>query len=200
MLRRLLPAAAALHLAALLAALLAACGHASRPAAVAATGRIIPVSDTIDGTENADTLRFGRLGSGEIAVMRFVLHNVARRPLRIVSYARAAASRSTMTISRLCPTRNDPSRSRSTPGANGAGSSSSWRSGSTGFPVRQGFSPRRKYTDDPKVTESNGRRFPPCAPVPHPSRATTRPGAGALRLAERRAGRRAAQGVLEFPE
>ena len=85
MLRRLLPAAAAL----LLAALLAACGHASRPAAVAATGRIIPVSDTIDGAENADTLRFGRLGSGEIAVMRFVLHNVARRPLRIVSYERS---------------------------------------------------------------------------------------------------------------
>lgn len=85
MLRRLLPTAAA----PLLAALLAACGHASRPAAVAATGRIIPVSDTIDGAENADTLRFGRLGSGEIAVMRFVLHNVARRPLRIVSYERS---------------------------------------------------------------------------------------------------------------
>lgn len=82
---RLLPLALAL-----LAALPTACGPRPRRAeSVAAAGRIVVLADSIDRTESADTLRFGRLGSGEIAVGRFTLHNATPHPLRIVSYERS---------------------------------------------------------------------------------------------------------------
>lgn len=71
-------------------ALLAACGHRPRHAApVRIPDRIVLLADTIDSTRSADTLRFGRLGSGEIAVARFALHNATPRPLRIVAVERS---------------------------------------------------------------------------------------------------------------
>lgn len=54
-----------------------------------APGQIVVVSDTISGTVGTDTVRFGRLHSGEIAVKELLLHNRTRRPLAIVSYARS---------------------------------------------------------------------------------------------------------------
>lgn len=54
-----------------------------------APGQIVAVSDTIPGTWGTDTVRFGRMHSGEIAVKRLLLHNRTHSPLAIVSYARS---------------------------------------------------------------------------------------------------------------
>ena len=67
-----------------LAALTAACG--TRPRAVERKGRIISLTDSILTTGGTDTVRFGRLGSGEIAVLRLWLANDASRP--VASYQR----------------------------------------------------------------------------------------------------------------
>ena len=50
-----------------LAALAAGCG--TSPRAVERKGRIISLTDSILTTGGTDTVRFGRLGSGEIAVL-----------------------------------------------------------------------------------------------------------------------------------
>ena len=69
-----------------LAALTAACG--SQPRAVERKGRIISLTDSILTTGGADTVRFGHLGSGEIAVLRLWLAYAASRPVAITSYQR----------------------------------------------------------------------------------------------------------------
>ncbi len=69
-----------------LAALTAACG--SQPRAVERKGRIISLTDSILTTGGTDTVRFGHLGSGEIAVLRLWLANDASRPVAITSYQR----------------------------------------------------------------------------------------------------------------
>ena len=51
-----------------LAALAVGCG--TSPRAVERKGRIISLTDSILTTGGTDTVRFGRLGSGEIAVLR----------------------------------------------------------------------------------------------------------------------------------
>ena len=62
-----------------LAALAAGCG--TSPRAVERKGRIISLTDSILTTGGTDTVRFGRLGSGEIAVLRLWLANDASRPV-----------------------------------------------------------------------------------------------------------------------
>ena len=52
-------------------------------------GRIIAVSDSVLMHGSTDTLRFGRLGSGEIAVLRFQLENASAKPLVILSSQRS---------------------------------------------------------------------------------------------------------------
>ena len=54
-----------------LAALAVGCG--TSPRAVERKGRIISLTDSILTTGGTDTVRFGRLGSGEIAVLRLWL-------------------------------------------------------------------------------------------------------------------------------
>ena len=71
----------------LLAAALAACG--ARQVKTERKGRIITLTDTILDTGGTDTVRFGRLGSGEIAVLRLWLANDASRPMAIASYRRS---------------------------------------------------------------------------------------------------------------
>ena len=66
-----------------LAALAAGCG--TSPRAVERKGRIISLTDSILTTGGTDTVRFGRLGSGEIAVLRLWLANDASRPMAIAS-------------------------------------------------------------------------------------------------------------------
>ena len=61
-----------------LAALAVGCG--TSPRAVERKGRIISLTDSILTTGGTDTVRFGRLGSGEIAVLRLWLANDASRP------------------------------------------------------------------------------------------------------------------------
>lgn len=70
----------------LLAAALAACG--ARQVKTERKGRIITLTDTILDTGGTDTVRFGRLGSGEIAVLRLWLANDASRPVAVTSYQR----------------------------------------------------------------------------------------------------------------
>ena len=70
-----------------LAALAAGCG--TRPRAVERKGRIISLTDSILTTGGTDTVRFGRLGSGEIAVLRLWLANDANRPVAVASYRRS---------------------------------------------------------------------------------------------------------------
>ena len=78
-----------------LAALAAGCG--TSPRAVERKGRIISLTDSILTTGGTDTVRFGRLGSGEIAVLRLWLANDASRPMAIAADAR----RSNLTHNRL---------------------------------------------------------------------------------------------------
>lgn len=52
-------------------------------------GRIIAISDSVLMHGSSDTLRFGRLGSGEIAVLRFQLENTSAKPLVILSTQRS---------------------------------------------------------------------------------------------------------------
>ena len=71
----------------LLAASLAACG--ARQVKTERKGRIITLTDKILDTGGTDTVRFGRLGSGEIAVLRLWLANDASRPVAVASYRRS---------------------------------------------------------------------------------------------------------------
>ena len=71
----------------LLTAALAACG--ARQVKTDRKGRIITLTDTILDTGGTDTVRFGRLGSGEIAVLRLWLANDASRPVAVASYRRS---------------------------------------------------------------------------------------------------------------
>ena len=70
-----------------LAALAVGCG--TSPRAVERKGRIISLTDSILTTGGTDTVRFGRLGSGEIAVLRLWLANDASRPMAVASYRRS---------------------------------------------------------------------------------------------------------------
>ncbi len=69
------------------AILTAACG--TRPQATERKGRIITLTDSILTTGGTDTVRFGRLGSGEIAQLRLWLANDASRPVAVTSYRRS---------------------------------------------------------------------------------------------------------------
>ena len=69
------------------AALLVQCGTRQKPA-IERKGRIITITDTILDTGGTDTVRFGHMRSGEIAVMRFWVANAAVRPTAITSYDR----------------------------------------------------------------------------------------------------------------
>lgn len=52
-------------------------------------GRIITLTDSLLVHGGSDTLRFGRLGSGEIAVQRFRIENASAKPLVLVSTQRS---------------------------------------------------------------------------------------------------------------
>lgn len=68
-------------------ALVASCG--SQPATRERKGRIITLSDEILAAGGTDTVRFGRMRSGEIAVLRLWLANEASKPVAVVSYDRS---------------------------------------------------------------------------------------------------------------
>lgn len=70
-----------------LAALAASCG--TRPRPTERKGRIIPLTDSILNAGGTDTVRFGRLRSGEIAVLRLWLANDANRAVAVTSYRRS---------------------------------------------------------------------------------------------------------------
>ncbi len=52
-------------------------------------GRIITLSDKMLTEGGTDTLRFGHLGSGEIAVQRFWIENASAKPVVLVSTQRS---------------------------------------------------------------------------------------------------------------
>ena len=70
-----------------LAVLTAACG--AQPGTTRRKGRIIALTDSILTTGGTDTVRFGHLGSGEIAQLRLWLANDASRPVAVTSYRRS---------------------------------------------------------------------------------------------------------------
>ena len=74
------------------ALLTAACG--TRPQTTERKGRIIALTDSILTAGGTDTVRFGRLGSGEIAQLRIWLANDASRPVAVASYRRSCGSTS----------------------------------------------------------------------------------------------------------
>ena len=98
-----------------LAALAVGCG--TSPRAVERKGRIISLTDSILTTGGTDTVRFGRLGSGEIAVLRLWLANDASRPVAVASYRRSCG----------CTTLEFDAQP-SIRAANGAGNSRRWTS------------------------------------------------------------------------
>lgn len=63
-----------------------ACGSSSAP--VAPQGRIIALTDSLLENGGRDTVRLGRLHSGEIAVSRLWFENRTSHPLVVVSYER----------------------------------------------------------------------------------------------------------------
>ena len=69
------------------ALLTAACG--TRPQTTERKGRIIALTDSILTAGGTDTVRFGRLGSGEIAQLRIWLANDASHPVAVASYRRS---------------------------------------------------------------------------------------------------------------
>lgn len=79
-----------LFAAALCAALAGACGaRSARTASTERKGRIIPLTDSIAVSGGTDTVRFGHLRPGEIAVQRLWIENASKHPVAIVSYARS---------------------------------------------------------------------------------------------------------------
>ena len=68
-----------------LAACFAACGN-NAPAVREYKGPIIALTDATLDAGGTDTVRFGRLHSGEIAVQRILIENRASRPTAITSY------------------------------------------------------------------------------------------------------------------
>ena len=77
--------AACLALTLALALSLAACGN-NAPAVREYKGPIIALTDATLDAGGTDTVRFGRLHSGEIAVQRILIENRASRPTAITSY------------------------------------------------------------------------------------------------------------------
>ncbi len=83
-----------LLLASLCPLLAAGCGGSGRPAASAEGGRTSPAVQTLRLTDSAlrsgvtDTLRFGKMRSGEIAVKPLALRNDSRRPLVVAEIRR----------------------------------------------------------------------------------------------------------------
>lgn len=71
----------------LLAATLAACG--SRQAATERKGRVITLADTFPVTGGTDTVRFGHLHPGEVAVLRLWIANEGAKPVAITGYDRS---------------------------------------------------------------------------------------------------------------
>lgn len=67
--------------------LVAAC--TSRPASVAHSRRTVVLTDSVLHGGGRDTVRFGRLHSGEVGVSRLWLENRTSRPVVIVSVARS---------------------------------------------------------------------------------------------------------------
>ncbi len=64
-------------------------GSAAPAAGAEPRGRIIVLSDSLLSAGGCDTVRFGRLHSGEIAVARFRFENRCSRPLVLLSYERS---------------------------------------------------------------------------------------------------------------
>ena len=73
-----------------LAVTTAACGtRQARTGETGRKGRIITLTDTILDTGGTDTVRFGRLHSGEIAQLRLWLANETSGPVVIAKYGRS---------------------------------------------------------------------------------------------------------------
>ena len=109
----------------------AACGtRQARTGETGRKGRIIAVTDTILDRGGTDTVRFGRMHSGEIAVLRLWIENGAKPSggHHLLPTAAAGARRSDMMHSPLRRAMRSRCRSPSMRGANGAGSSRRWTS------------------------------------------------------------------------
>lgn len=65
----------------------AACS--SRPASVAPKGRTVVLTDSVLRCGGRDTVRFGRLHSGEVVISRLWLENKTAQPVVMVSVARS---------------------------------------------------------------------------------------------------------------
>ena len=83
LLRRILPAAL---LTAGLAAGLAACKPRTAARQTPRSGRIIALTDSVLRNGGSDTIRFGHLGSGEIALSRLRIENRTEKPVVVTSY------------------------------------------------------------------------------------------------------------------
>ena len=83
LLRRILPAAL---LTAGLAAGLTACKPRTAARQTPRSGRIIALTDSVLRNGGSDTIRFGHLGSGEIALSRFRIENRTEKPVVVTSY------------------------------------------------------------------------------------------------------------------
>ena len=62
-------------------------GRTEKPAATA--GQVIELTDAMMRAGGVDTVRFGRLNEGEIAVRSVTLHNAASQPAVIVTHERS---------------------------------------------------------------------------------------------------------------
>lgn len=65
---------------------LAACKPRTAARQTPRSGRIIALTDSVLRNGGSDTIRFGHLGSGEIALSRFRIENRTEKPVVVTSY------------------------------------------------------------------------------------------------------------------
>lgn len=65
---------------------LAACKPRTAARQLSPAGRIIALTDSVLRNGGSDTIRFGHLGSGEIALSRFRIENRTEKPVVVTSY------------------------------------------------------------------------------------------------------------------
>lgn len=67
----------------------AACGGAKEKSVAAASGQVIELTTGLLERGGTDTVRFGRLNEGEIAVRSLTLHNASDEPTVVVAHERS---------------------------------------------------------------------------------------------------------------
>ena len=128
---------------------LAACKPRTAARQLPPAGRIIALTDSVLRNGGSDTIRFGHLGSGEIALSRLRIENRTEKPVVVTSYRTSCGCTSLEFDKQPVPPGGTlpVERSRSTPAASTDGSSKASNSSSPGRPGHSACSSKPILTD-----------------------------------------------------